>query len=71
MMSRMELLDYNERDDLLDVESVEAWGEARDLGLDVDGSGLALLGEDDGALDILVVGTENANSLDGHIDVLV
>lgn len=67
----MELFDYTERDDLLDVESVVAGGEARDLGLDVDGSGLVLLGEDDSALDILVVGTENANSLDGHIDVLV
>lgn len=49
--------------DLLDVESVLAGGQAGDLGLNVDGSGLVLLGEDDGALDLLVVGTENATAL--------
>jgi len=56
---------------LVDVETVLAGGQTSQLGLDVDGGGLVLLGEVDGSGDVLLVGAENANSLDGHDGVNV
>lgn len=51
---------------LLDVEAVETRGQASEESLDVDGGGLVLLGEVDGSGNVVLVGAENANSLDSH-----
>lgn len=48
------------------MEAVETRSQASDVGLDVDGGGLTLLGEVDGSSNVLLVGAENANSLDSH-----
>lgn len=45
---------------------METSGQASEVGLDVDGGGLILLGEVNGSGDVLFVGAENANSLDSH-----
>lgn len=45
---------------------METRGQASEVGLDVDGGGLILLGEVNGSGDVLLVGAENANSLDSH-----
>lgn len=49
------------------MESVETGGQTGELGLDVDGGSLVLLGEVDGSGDVLVVGAEDADSLDSHV----
>lgn len=53
------------------METVLAGGQASQVGLDVDGGRLVLLGEVDGSGDVLLVGAENANSLDGHDELNV
>lgn len=49
---------------VLDVETVLARSQAGELGLDVNGGILGLLGEVDGSGNVLVVLGENADSLD-------
>jgi len=51
---------------VLDVETVLTRSQAGELGLDVNGGSLVLLGEVDGSGNVLVVLGENANSLDSH-----
>lgn len=59
------------RINLLDVESVETGGQTGELSLDVDGGSLVLLGEVDGSGDVLLVGAEDADSLDSHVVYVV
>lgn len=50
---------------------MEAGSQTGELGLDVDGGSLVLLGEVDGSGDVLLVGAEDANSLDSHVEYVV